>query len=137
MPGLMDVAPARATVEVNGTPIEVRGVSVGDIIVLFGRFPELRDMLLQQAPSVDALVAMAPKAISAIIAAGTGQLGDEAIEKTVDSLGASMQIKLLSEVVRLTMPEGFGPFVESLTSLAGTFNQGTASMHPATTSQLQ
>jgi hypothetical protein len=138
MPGLMDVVPARTVVYVNGAPVELRGISISNIVTLFGRFPELQQaILMQQSPTVEEIVAMAPRALSSMIAAGAGGLGDPAQEKRADELDASTQLAMLTAIIKLTMPDGIGPFVERLTALAGTFNPVTKSTHQAMSSQLQ
>jgi hypothetical protein len=42
------------------------------------------------------------------------------MEAKAKKLGAADQINILSAVMRLSFPQGFGPFVEQITQLVGT-----------------
>ena len=42
MVGLIDIAPGVETVEVQGAPVAVHGISAKGLASLLGRFPELR-----------------------------------------------------------------------------------------------
>lgn len=121
MPGLLDIAISSQTVTVNEVAVPVYGVSARGIAYLFERFPELRMLLTGKAPdlSPDAIVKLVPDGIAAIIAAGCGSPGDPAAEKVADGLSAHHQVAFLEKIVKLTMPEGAGPFVEMLARVAG------------------
>jgi hypothetical protein len=66
------------------------------------------------------------QAIVAMIVAGAGHAGDEAMEKSFANLSLGERASLFKSVFRLTAPGGIGPFVELV--LAAT--QGQA--EPAT-----
>lgn len=117
MPGLLDIAPAVETVEIRGTKVEVYGVSVKGIAYLLQRFPELRAMLSGREVNADRLIEIGGDAVAAIIAAGTGYLGNEQAEAVAGSLSLDEQADLLAAIVKLTMPGGVGPFVEKLSAL--------------------
>ena len=119
MVGLIDIAPRTETVEVQGAPVAVHGISAKGLAHLLGRFPELRKLMTGQAVETDQLMAMGGDAVAAIIAAGCGYPGDEKAEGVATSLAIDSQADLLAAIVRLTLPAGFGPFVEKLTALGG------------------
>lgn len=60
-----------------------------------------------------------PEPLGAILAAGTGHLGDKDEELAARDLGADDQIALLEKIMELTMPRGVTAFLERLTDLMG------------------
>jgi hypothetical protein len=119
MVGLIDIAPRTETVLVQGTPVPVHGISAKGLAHLLGRFPELRKLMTGQEVEIEQLMAMGGDAVAAIIAAGCGYPGDQHAEDVAASLTLEAQVDLLGAVLRLTLPGGFGPFVEKLTALGG------------------
>ncbi len=119
MIGLIDIAPAIETVDVQGASVTVHGVSAKGLALLLGRFPELRKLMTGQEVQAEQLMAMGGDAVSAIIAAGCGYPGDEAAESIAGKLSLDSQADLLGAILRLTLPRGVGPFVEKLTALGG------------------
>lgn len=115
MVGLIDIAPA--TEQVAG--VTVYGVSARGIAHLLATFPELRKLMSGVAVEAEALIALAPDAVAAIIAAGVGKPGDADTEALADRLPVDAQADFLGTILRLTMPKGVGPFVEKLTALGG------------------
>ena len=130
MPGLLDIAQAATkTVSVNGTDVSVYGVSAKGIAVLFEKFPSFRELMGGKTPEMtpDVITKFAPDAIAAIIAAGTGDPGNAKAEKIAANLPAGDQASLLEAILDLTMPRGFGPFVDSLVRIFGVVNVGPTS----------
>lgn len=117
MVGLLDIARATEIVCVAGGEVEVRGISAKDVAALFGRFPELRMMLSGKEIEPESLIEFAPGAIASIIAAGCGALNSQEYEERASELPIDGQVDILSAILRLTMPGGFGPFVEKLSGL--------------------
>ena len=117
MVGLIDIAPRVETVEVQGTPVGVHGISARGVAHLLGRFPELRKLMTGQEVEAEQLIAMGGDAVAAIIAAGCGYLGDETAESVAGKLSLDAQTDFLATILRLTLPKGIGPFVEKLTAL--------------------
>lgn len=131
MPGLLDVAKSFRTVNVKGVAVDVPGVSAEGIAYLFSRFPVIRELVGGKPDvdfSADALIKLAPEAVSAIIAVGTGAVNDKDAETVAATLGAEAQMNLLQAIVEETMPSGFGPFVERLTALVGGASNGAATL---------
>ncbi len=122
MVGLLDIVPAKTLVNIQGTPVEVTGVSVKGVASLLARFPELRSLLSGQEIGADKLMHIGGDIVAAIIAAGTGYPGDEKAEAVAVSLPLNDQAELVSAIIPLTMPEGLGPFVERLGKLGLALN---------------
>lgn len=119
MASLLDIVPETKTVTVQGKDIEVFGVSTRGIAHLIGTFPELKKALAgkKQDFTPERLMKLLPDCVASIIAAGCGMPGDKEAEKLADKLSASDQLDLLEAIIKLTMPDGVGPFVERLNAL--------------------
>src|SRR3954452_9356317 len=122
MVGLIDIAPATETVQAQGKPVTVHGVSAKGLAHLLARFPELRRLMTGQEVQTDQLLAMGGDPVSEIIAAGCGSPGDNAAEAIAGNLSLDIQADLLAAILRLTLPRGVGPFVEKLTALGTILN---------------
>lgn len=138
MATLLDIASVSEFVEVPGPggkkqQVEVFGVSAEGIAMLFNRFPEIRMLMTGKALDQKALQKLAAPAIAAVIAASTGTPGDKAAELAASRLPLSAQMDILEKTVKLTMPDGMGPFVERLTALAGMLNADVDTGEPTTT----
>lgn len=118
---LADIGVAVEYVTVDGkegaAKIEVRGISTEDVLTLLQRFPQLQVWIGGGERKASDLVTLAPRAISAIIAAATGGLDDEAIEQAASHLPIETQIDFLEAIARLTFKNGFGPFAERIMAL--------------------
>jgi hypothetical protein len=119
MTSLIDIAAISEKVAVAGHKLEVFGISARGIAALLQRFPELQDLIRGKTPDAKTVIEVAPNAIEAIIASGTGNAGDEASEAAAGRLGVEAQFDVLAAIIRLTMPSGFGPFVARLTAAMG------------------
>ena len=119
MVSLLDIANQQKTVTIREKDVAVFGISAQDIVYLFGKFPELR--LLMSGKQADltpeTLLKLAPGAVAAAIAAGTGSAGDEQAEAVAARLGLGEQLDLLAAIFDLTFPQGVGPFVQKLDAL--------------------
>lgn len=130
MADLLDIAPATAVaaVKINGDRdrIVVRGLNVKAITSIVARFPKLAVLLGGGGGDNVGLrmVEQFGEAIGPIIAAGCGHLGDEKQEDAVSQLLLEDQLKLLKAILGLTFPNGFGSFVEELSSLMGGGDEG-------------
>jgi hypothetical protein len=125
--GLLDIAPPKHTVKVGTKDLPVSGISARSIADLLARFPDLEKAI--GMPMIDADAAaeravlfrkVAPDAISAIIAAATGNHGDARAEAIAESLPLETQMDILEATFKLTFPSGVGPFVRRLQALTGT-----------------
>ena len=117
MAGLLDIAPLTEKVSVRGADVEIYGVSAKGVALLLARFPELRMLMSGKTVEIDRLMAMGGDAVSAIIAAGCGYPGNEQAEDMAGKMSVDEQADLLAAILKLTLPNGVGPFVEKLTAL--------------------
>src|SRR5258708_840675 len=117
MTSLLDIAPASEKVQVGEHEVDCYGISAKGVAYLLGRFPDLQKMMQGEQVGTEQLVALAPDAVSAIIAAGTGCPGDKKAEQAAERLPVAVQLELLSAILRLTLPDGVRPFVDKLTAL--------------------
>jgi len=118
--GLADIATVSEKIELGGATVEVFGVSARGIALLLARFPDLRKMFSGVEVEPEKLMALGGDVVAAIIACGTGSPGVAEAEAIADRLPIGIQVDLLSVIIRLTMPSGFGPFVEKINALSGT-----------------
>jgi hypothetical protein len=119
MVGLIDIAPRAEIVQVQVRAFRCTASRQSGLAHLLGRFPELRKLMTGQEVEIEQLMAMGGDAVAAIIAAGCGYPGDQAAEDIAARLTIETQVDLLSAILRLTLPGGFGPFVEKLNALGG------------------
>ena len=119
MPSLVDIGNLSVKVDIRGTQLEVFGVSAEGLVDLLVAFPELRRYAFDQgdAPKTEDLVRTLPKAVAAIIAAGTGHPGEEAHIDVASKLGAGEQAELIREIWKLTFPRGAASFIAALEGL--------------------
>ena len=134
MIGLIDIAPKIETVDVQGAPVTVHGISAKGVAHLLGRFPELRMMMSGQEVEAAQLMAMGGDAVASIIAAGCGYPGDEKAEAVAARLSIDAQADLLAAILRLTLPVGLGPFVEKLTAVGHLLDAAPSGSVPASKS---
>lgn len=128
MVGLLDIAPLTETVEVRGVKLTVTGITGEGLFHLFGQFPEIGKVMADRTDDLSAgdLIKLAPEAVAAAIAAGTGNPGNEQAIAIAKTLSAAEQLELLEVTLRLTFPKGVGPFVETLMRLVKTADVGAA-----------
>lgn len=132
MVSLLDLGDLSETVMVSGKPVTVSGISAEGVLYLLQKFPELRALMTGHASDVkpEALMTMAPKAIASIIAAGLGYPGNEEVETKAGRIGFGSQVELIAAVMRMTFPEGIGPFVERLQALSQSSEEVAAAVLP-------
>jgi hypothetical protein len=137
---LLDIGPLSESVPVTDTKsINVFGVSVKGLFIIFQRFPEVGQWFkggvgVQGKIDPAKLMLEAPDAIASIIAAGCGEAGNEQAEANAARLPVEAQLDILEAIARLTFRSGFGPFVQRIVALSKqveSLNYGRAS---ATTS---
>src|SRR6266550_2998561 len=126
MTDLLDIAPQNVTVDIFGRSIEVQGLTLRDIAALLRRFPELRALFGGGEEAMDRVGAALPDLVAAVIAGGMGHLGDEGHEQAAARLPADAQSQLFGAILKLTMPQGIGPFVEGLATAFGVGAPATA-----------
>jgi hypothetical protein len=115
MTSFLDIAPSTATVEVCGQSVHVPGISALGLAALFRRFPEI--LTLFQGGAIAAatdLFELAPVAVSAILAAGLGHVGDHKIEEHAAKFPVGTQLEIILAIFGATFPRGVEDFIEAL-----------------------
>lgn len=123
---LLDALPVTENVPIgNDQELQCSGISFAGGAMLFGRFPELKDALSGKVDELNAerVLTLAPSAISAVIAAGTGFEGNQKAEKIAAGLPLQIQLNVVEAIIRRTMPDGAGPFVAKVAEYA-TYGKG-------------
>jgi len=135
MKSLRDVLPMGTTTvilrknlpEDQKIAVDVRGIDIGDFGPLFVHFPEIVEALNGGKLDAASLIKTLPaKAVSALIAAGAGILGDEEAEAGITNLALFEKLALLVPVLQKTMPDGPRPLVELLVAM-GVLEEGALS----------
>jgi hypothetical protein len=131
MVGLLDLAPVAEKVTIGDAYIDVPGISATGIALLLLRFPQLGALAIDEETLKSGnLLALGEEIVGAIGAAGCGYPNNREAEAKFAALGVGVQVDILDAIIRMTMPEGFGPFVEKLKKLTAVFRsepEGTAS----------
>ena len=115
---LLDIGNPSEKVSIGDQEVSVTGIAAEGCLALFIRFPELQQYLGGGGVSVSDLIKTAPDVIAAVIAAGTGTLGDDEAESIARKLPVEVQLDILEAIVRLTFRSGFGPFVQRIATLS-------------------
>ncbi len=116
---LLDLGKLTETIKIGDQEIEVTGITMKDIFGLLQRFPDTLNIF---SGSPVAALAKAPDTIAAVIAASTGDLGDEAAEAVAAALPIESQLDILEAIGRMTFRNGFGPFVNRLVGMVDAAN---------------
>lgn len=124
MSGLSQIFPTSETVEIRGMKISVGGIGLAAIAQLLNRFPNFRKMMSGQETDLSQVISGGDDFVAALIAAGTGEAGDPEAERIASVLSIDEQVSLLEPILRLTLPEGVGPFVAKLNKLGAVLNAG-------------
>lgn len=110
----LDIAPASETVA--GVP--VTGVTLRMVAGLMAKSPVLGAMIGGGTVDAAQLAGAAPDAVTALVTAAIGRPGDAAAEAKFDGLPLGLQAQFLDAAIRVTFPEGIGPFKDRLLRLA-------------------
>lgn len=135
MATLLDLANAGRKVKVGDNEIEVFGVSVEAVVALLVRFPAIMKRLVGTTEEAEidgaTMLALAPTAVAAFIAACCGQAGDKEAEKAAARLSIEAQLNIIEAGMKLTFPSGVGPFVAKLKGLGVLAQAEEASLRPS------
>ncbi|MDB5555430.1 MAG: hypothetical protein JWL86_5414 [Rhizobium sp.] len=134
MVGLLDIVPHTEDVTIGQSRVPVCGVSAKGIAYLLGKYPDLlRKFFAKDEEGGDSddtpiepsdLLKLGGDIVASIIAAGVGFPGNVEYEEQASKIRVGEQLDLLDAILRLTMPNGVGPFVERLTSLKRVLTPG-------------
>lgn len=121
---LLDHAKAPTeVVSVGDISIPIIGISVNGIAYLLNKFEELRMLLSGRTVEVEKLLSLGGPIVGAIIAAGCGKVGVKDEEEAAAKLPLELQSEFLMKIIKVTLPNGVGPFVDRLNGLMGTFGK--------------
>lgn len=147
MTSLLDIGPLTEEVPVSGDKtVTVYGVSPEGFFHLLHRFPMLQEMFGSGAKNVDmeTLQAIAPESIAYALAVATTsrsymthQQWLDIVEATAGvaiNLSAHVQMALFQAALRLSFPDGIGPFIKRVESLAESINRVSGTTAPVTIS---
>lgn len=146
MTSLLDIGPLMEEVTVNGQQVTVYGVTPEGFFYLLDKFPALQELMGKSGLDVDKLREVAPTSIAYAIAVATTDrskystspewLADvQRAANVALNVGAHYQMALFQAALRLTFPDGIGPFMKAVTGLAASLNRfSNGQTAPATTS---
>lgn len=120
MVSLVDIGPLTETVPFRGHSIEVTGISAETVFAMLRDIPELRLLFAGKAVNgdlVQVLIAQAPRAVAAMIAAAMGKLDDEAEIEAAMKMSAGETALFLQPIVKMTFPQGVKVFIDGLTAI--------------------
>ena len=145
MTSLLDIGPLTEEVSVGGAKVTVYGVSPEGFFFLLHRFPLLQELMGSgKEVSMEALREVAPESIAYALAVATTsrsymtqQQWLDIVEATANvamNLPAHHQMALFQSAIKMTFPEGIGPFMEGVNALAESINRVSGTTAPVTTS---
>lgn len=148
MLSLLDIGPLTEEVTVRGKNITVYGLSPEDFFFLITSFPELRKMADVANAEAATLIQVAPRSIALAIAVATTDR--EAFATTAEykaaldetgpvaaRLSIHHQLAIINAAIRLTFPDGVGPFVKELNVLTNSINEASGRAVSVTASSKQ
>lgn len=119
MSALADLAGVGVQVTVRGRAVTVTGLSARALVALLRRFPALADAIAGKGIDLNRLADLGPDVLAAVIAAGTGSVGDAAAEAAADTLPVADQLALVEAIASETFGGDAEGFLRRLESLAG------------------
>lgn len=146
MTSLLDIGPLTEEVLVGGKAVTVYGVTPEGFFFLLHKFPLLQDMFGGGSRNVDmnSLREIAPESIAYALAVATTSRAYmnqkewlaivEATANVAMNFPAHIQMALFHAAIRLTFPDGIGPFIAAVDSLAESINRVSGQTVQATTS---
>lgn len=147
MTSLLDIGPLTEEVTVNGKQVTVHGVTPEGFFYMLEKFPLLKQLFGGGAKGItmDMMAEVAPASVAHAIAVATTSREDfkttkawrETIEKAAVvavKLSAHHQMALFQVALRLTFPDGIGPFMQGVEALANSINRVSGTTVAATTS---
>jgi hypothetical protein len=134
MASIMDIGPLSASVALRGVELSINGIGSDAIVVLLQMFPDLhRAIGMRKEMNAADFMKLGPDIVAAVIAVGTGyDVTDEVIAK-IKTFSIGEQMSLIAPILKLTFPQGFGPFVDALTEVVeGASQAGQSGKVPVT-----
>lgn len=109
MVGLIDIVPLVERVTVRGHEVEVRGINMSQLGQLIFESSEFRRLAETNRLDLESMLGLGGPMIAKLIAACCqGSI----TEQSAANLSPGEQAELLVKIIKVTLPTGFGPFVE-------------------------
>lgn len=118
MTGLVDLAIPTEKVQIQGEDFDVHGLTFSAIAKLLSRFPEFGKMAQGGNFDFASLATLGPEFVSAFLSAGLDQNWSPETEKVVGYLPIDDQLQIFNAILKVSMPRGVGPFVETIAATA-------------------
>lgn len=124
MVSLVDIGPATGEATIfrgdKEIKIPVNGLTAEDIAHLFMRFPELRKLVTGNADAdvIGIIATSFPHLLGELVAAVTGNMGNDAEVEAARKLGVGEQWAILERAMSITFPQGAKNFLDGLFVLA-------------------
>lgn len=145
MTSLLDIGPLTELVPVNGKEVSVYGVTPEGFFYLLDKFPVLQKLMGGDGLDVNKLREVAPTSIAYAIAVATTDRSKYKVsaqwlvdvQRAADvalNIGAHYQMALFQAALRMTFPDGIGPFMRGMEELANSIKRVSGQTAPATTS---
>ena len=135
MTSLLDIGSLTEEVAIGNNKVVVYGLSPEGFFYLLQKFPMLQQLMRGGAKevSMETLREVAPESVAYAIAVATTsraymnqQQWSDIVNATANvaiNLPAHCQMALLNAALRLTFPEGVGPFIKGVQALADSINR--------------
>lgn len=145
MTSLLDIGPLTEEVTVNGKQVSVYSVTPEGFFYLLEKFPALQKLMSSGGLDVAKLREVAPTSIAYAIAVATTDRSQYKVsanwlvdvQRAADvaiNIGAHYQMALFQAVLRMTFPDGIGPFMRAVEELASSISRVSGQTAPATMS---
>lgn len=134
MTSLLDIGPLTEEILVRGKSITVNGFTPEGFFHLISSFPEIGQLANLKNADAAALLSVAPASIAMVVAIATtdranyGTVAEwkETLGRTVKiaaALSVHHQLAIVNAAIRLTFPEGVGPFVAEMSDLTNSVKE--------------
>jgi len=139
MVSLIDIAPNKQTVTIQGKALDISGLTASGIAAILFTFPEIRKIIsgVGDRETAMALVARFPEAVSMIIAVGSGaKPEDGASREAAARLPLGDQFTVLEAIIKVSFPQTLKSFLDGVAALVNQsggrgWGQGTTSPVPS------
>lgn len=118
MVGLIDIAQVVDRIEIGSETFDVPGINLDSLAKLIKRFPEFGKSAVEGKFDAASLFSLGPEFAGAFMAAGMDPNWTPEAEQVMRLLPLDYQARIMESVLRVTMPRGAGPFVQTLRLLA-------------------
>lgn len=136
MTSLLDIGPMTEEIPIGDKSVTVRGLSPEGFFYLLEKFPTIRSMFGGGVKNIDIslLQSVAPTCVAHVLAIATTdrtmydrvdawRIDIERAATVAINLSAHHQMAIFQSALRLTFPDGLGPFMQAVNMLASSINK--------------